>query len=101
MALASALRWKVAAPTEPHASSQDRPNPPKMDVQVVLAESALALLMLVAPQLHPSVEMRWREVIPNLLAYLKVRISLPKPPLRLRSQRLGKGLAVDRLLIGC
>ena len=77
MALASALRWKVAAPTEPHASSQDRPNPPKMAVQVVLAESALALLMLVAPQLHPSVEVRWREVIPNLLAYLKVRISLP------------------------
>lgn len=39
------------------------------------------MLMLVAPQLHPSVEVRWREVIPNLLAYLKVRISLPPPPL--------------------
>ncbi|KAL1495337.1 hypothetical protein AB1Y20_017191, partial [Prymnesium parvum] len=48
ISLACALRWKAQ-----------------------LAATALRLLLLLAPQLHPALAARWGDIIPKLLSYLK------------------------------
>ena len=56
------------------AAGDECPSPtltPSPAWQARLADRALQLLLLLAPQLHPALEARWADIVPKLLAYLK------------------------------